>query len=638
MLTALLCGCLPQSRPLKMADTNEAGITQDSAFSPAQQQNQNAGTANTVTSPSSSSANFDVPTYLMQAVTPATYPQPVSQPITPQSASSLPPLTQTLSGLWSSEACSHAITAPEALTFDVDKEGSLALSPIPGAHPYFVGRVKVVTPTYNTPEQFTLGLFRLDSDANDTRKFHFTFVRSLLDTTVPNGIAMVGSSLRVQTAYDPSIATFQNRTWIAFECGGGNFPGTAASCIVEFNVETFQLNLSTLRPLVMGVNTVPTDPTVTSASVPRLFTHKDRFYLYWIAVLVKKVINPGEGPFAGLRARGIELRFDGTSWSTTFASLPINADHPNASDVWTPTDTPTTNSMAGIFQVLSDDSFVYALGNVGGSGCYLPTDPINGCARLSISRSVTPLGNGIFNQERILDGILPPLYHEFSQIIRLPNQEPVLFGAFGRHPQRTDNGDFPGHLVGYSLRNFNTFANRPWNKATWLFATFRNFVNQAPVLADLQSWLGIAQVEAPDGLNLLLQNSVVHQRLATHLYQTYLHRAPSSSELADMSGTLTASGYLAGARRLVTSSEFQQNLTVNPNDRLFEDPNWQRSNYVDLAYRLLLKRAPDAGGLNSFTSLMQSNGGSEDWKSVFRGISRSPEFWQSFVQTSAVCQ
>lgn len=533
----------------------------------------------------------------------------------------------------------HKIRQEQIHQFDFRNDQSppfvqaLAYAQIPGYPEYFVGRVST-DPAANrgSYDQWFLGLFRLEG-----KKFVYQHPL-LLDRSGTTRISIPGSRL-LNTAYDPDVVSHNGKLWVSFECGGpSGFNDSAGTCIGALqapagNPAAWAIDPSSVRLLVLGGIT-ETTPSIlyTSASVPRLFVHRNALYLYWIAVRISAT-----GQFLTLRTRGIDLSVHNNNWTTGFGvgaseALPIAAHDARAYDVWTPGSAADDNSMATAFQILSDNDSVYMLGAVGGGGCTLPTDPINGCYRLTVSRSATPLGTGIFNQERVLDGLFPPNFENYGSLINLNDGSVDLFGFFGMVPQRSDQFNMTD-IAGFTLREFNGETNPPLRKEGWIKEVYARLTGgAAPSASELDLWSGYHATLPPDTFGLMMGSAGIGNAIVNQIYTVYLGRSADAAALQVWGPILKQSGYLEVVRGVTGSAEF---AGLNRPD-FYRDRNWQINNFVQSAYERILGHAPDSAGAGYWYAVMNSTAGAGDWRSVVFGLAYSQEFW-GILQSATRC-
>ena len=238
----------------------------------------------------------------------------------------------------------------------------------------------------------------------------------------------------ITTAYDPSVAFFSNEFWAAFECHGTGFSGTASTCMGPLDINGV-IDISRTYVAILGTSYL-SDGLLHSASVPKLFNHQNRLYLYWTAVNMDAV---SPNTWHNITSWGVELEQEAGGLRRLWpkgAGGPIASNNPLAVEVWGLGADNRSDTVADMFQVLTDGQYVYATGARGGSGsggadrCLTPLNSSAGCYRLSMARSNTPLGTHIFNQTVAGDGQFPSNPHEYGRIIFLPDGSSRIMGQF----------------------------------------------------------------------------------------------------------------------------------------------------------------------------------------------------------------
>lgn len=242
---------------------------------------------------------------------------------------------------------------------------------IPGRPDDFVGRVRKDAPngdlnSCNGGEVYTLAWGRMDWTNN-----RISYYGKMIDLNTVNARIQDGK-YKLTSAYDPSIMHDGREYWLAFECGGTGFPGTAATCMAPVRFDApGGLDLGRSYVAVQGVPTDRHQPFLVSASVPKLLFDEGRVYLYWTSVKIPKgVQNPND--WHSLTTRGIELVKDERGrWIAKGYGVELPADHPLSSEVFAPEDRPGLRRAADAFQISKIGSSYYLVGSVG--DCVIPT-------------------------------------------------------------------------------------------------------------------------------------------------------------------------------------------------------------------------------------------------------------------------
>ena len=220
----------------------------------------------------------------------------------------------------------------------------------------------------------------------------------------------------VRNAYDPTVALYRGEMWAAFECSCD-----VAGCTPQFGAS------ACVGPLVPGPKGVPwaLDPARTTlaigadsgdgydwtASVPKLLAFRDELHVYWTRV------QQNSSGFVALTSRGVRLvespGANAKLWAEGSVGQPLGAQN-GGDQVWDvdPSD-PRSNLSADMQGVFTDGQHVFALAGLGGSAdgraCTAPNVDNDGCYRLGVSRSFSPLGNDTFtNGERLANSSFCP--------------------------------------------------------------------------------------------------------------------------------------------------------------------------------------------------------------------------------------
>lgn len=231
------------------------------------------------------------------------------------------------------------------------------------------------------------------------------------------GVVFSEGKFKVDSGYDQSAVIFNNEVWTAFECyvnaqGKSVSPGfdrgvdkvnsyTVSICIAPYNPKAQRIDVSRGTVPILGGSYQVGDPFGYSASVPKLLVHRKRLYLYWSSVKIDRQTFK----LQQVSVRGIELEQESNNlkrlWAKGALNQAIMANAPSTWEVWLPGHMSYENSLADAFQFISDGNYVYALGSIGGQGCLIPTDVVEGCYQFSISRSHSALGQNIFGRNKV---------------------------------------------------------------------------------------------------------------------------------------------------------------------------------------------------------------------------------------------
>lgn len=279
----------------------------------------------------------------------------------------------------------------------------------------------------------------------DWTSHRFGAARPLLDTSIDpmtgNSRAIItrGSltGARIRSAYDPSVALFRGRYYVAFECIIRNTPQThvqgTSVCLGEFDPARETIDLSRTNVVVSGI---ADDRSLVAAAVPRLLVFGDRLYLYWSAL-----VSQG-GRFASSSERGAALETTGTRLRIAGSGRRlVRALDPLSDEVWSPDNSDAlSDTLVNVFGFAAKGGTIYAFAALGGSGCLTPSGRQAGCFRLSVRESDQPLGRHVFNHARKPQLVVPTNPQEYALPIRDPEGRLWLMGHFIR-PTRNGASD-----------------------------------------------------------------------------------------------------------------------------------------------------------------------------------------------------
>jgi len=315
---------------------------------------------------------------------------------------------------------------------------------VPGHPDYFVSRLGITLDSKGsrqpTPGDFGCNwtYMRLVLAKMDWGTHSLEYVATLLDantgqdpvnsfptTPIQNGKYVL------QSAYDPTVMAFNGELWVAFECWGSGM-GSVSSCVGPLSTATPAANsvidLSRTTVLIEGAATPGAGY---AASVPKVFVHDGRPYLYYDAFLT----GPGS-----LAQRGVPLEVvGGRMWVKGAGAASYSILDPLALtvEVWAKNhDDLLSNNIADVFNVIVDGPFVFATAGVGGCAggtCSAPGDNmgLKGCYRLALGRSNFPLGPFDYVLNAINSSTLPANSHEYAKVIVDPSFNATnIYGQF----------------------------------------------------------------------------------------------------------------------------------------------------------------------------------------------------------------
>lgn len=305
----------------------------------------------------------------------------------------------------------------------------VAYDQLHGSPYFFIGRALNNTDPSNGCSGSTWSLIRNQLDGS-----LLAAKGPLLDVRTPVPVAVPGAQLEITTAYDPSTALFGDRVWVAFECHGVGFSHWVATCAGPLSADGKAIEPESLSVVVWGSDPTQDPEHKHSASVPKLFVHKGQLYLYWTVVRARL----DDSSWVDIHTRGAALEVHGGKLRVKGSAGPLAANAPASVEVWGLGADARSDSVADVFDVVSDGRTVYATAAVGGSGCLSPLGTSPGCYRLAIGRARDPLQPRAFNTDdpayRVPDQALPANPHEYSRIYERTDGRLVLYGKFFAMP------------------------------------------------------------------------------------------------------------------------------------------------------------------------------------------------------------
>jgi len=312
----------------------------------------------------------------------------------------------------------------------------------------FVGRqINVTDPSNGCKGQgWSLVLLQMDWATH-----RFQILRAILKTPV----SILDGSARIDSAYDPYIAKFNGEYWVAFECAGKGIIGSA-TCIGPFDPHQSGMDISRTYVIVQGRSAVPNDKYRYSASDPKLLTFRNRLYLYWTAIKSWVPAGISGHQWLSIAVRGMELTQEAGGRRLLWGARgggPADAYDPSRNvEVWggDPSDV-RSNQTADMMSIMSIGDVIYATAGVGGNtdsspppvtephpGCVVPDNKKEGCFRLAISWSTTPLGVHVFNNNLAPERILPANTQEYARLYKQPDGRLFIMGRFMKALPPTD--------------------------------------------------------------------------------------------------------------------------------------------------------------------------------------------------------
>lgn len=303
---------------------------------------------------------------------------------------------------------------------------SVAFHQIPNNLSYFLGRRLINTtsdPCSGT--NMTLSLFQMDWSTHT-----LSYVRDVISLPV----TLPSQSGVVQSAYDPTVVSYNGGLWVAFECAGtGTALAGVASCIAPLSTTDYSVDTTRIVSAVVGINASSTSDAY-SASVPKIFVYGNTPYLYWS--VVHNVSGPNGLLVEDTTTRGAMLTQEtsglgrlwvsgstGVAASTMDTTLTTEVLGLDASS-------PMSNGMADSHDVKVVNGQVLLNAAVGGKGCLNGNSPAYACSRLEVRASSTPLGTDIFNSSFLANTALPFNPQGYSKIVTDPSGNTFIMGYY----------------------------------------------------------------------------------------------------------------------------------------------------------------------------------------------------------------
>jgi hypothetical protein len=308
--------------------------------------------------------------------------------------------------------------------------------PIPGQSGLFLGRIMQDNgnPANDGSCSAASSALGIGTMTWNSTRDSLRFTRKILTppVTLPEGKT-------ITVSFDPSVVYYNSEYWVAWECHGVGFVGSSAACIGPLDLNGV-INTSRTYVAITG-DSYNNDGFYYSASVPKLFVHQTKIYLYWTAV---KMIASEPHTWHYVTSRGVELEQENGSlkrlWPKGAGRKAVSSNDPLTVEVWGLGTDNRSNTLMDMYQVFEDGDYIYAVGGRGGNGgnsspgesdyCIWPLGASRGCYRLSIARANTPLGYQIFNQNIIPDGVLPSNPQEYGHYWIRPDGTPEIIAHF----------------------------------------------------------------------------------------------------------------------------------------------------------------------------------------------------------------
>ncbi|UYC16294.1 hypothetical protein NRY95_21900 [Xanthomonas campestris pv. phormiicola] len=303
---------------------------------------------------------------------------------------------------------------------------SVAFHQLPTNRSYFLGR-RIINTTSDpcSGTNMTLSLFQMDWNTHT-----LSYVRDIisLPMTLPYQSGVV------QSAYDPTVVSYNGALWVAFECAGsGTALAGVAACIAPISSTDYSVDTARVVAAVVGINLSSTSDAY-SASVPKIFVYGNTPYLYW------SVVHSASGPngviWKDITTRGAMLKQEASGLGRLWVSGSTGAAASTIDNMLTTevlgvdASNPLSNNMADSYDVKVINGKVLLNAGIGGKGCINGDSPAYACSRLEIRSSSTPLGTDIFNSSFLVNTPLPFNPQGYSKIVTDPSGNTFIMGLY----------------------------------------------------------------------------------------------------------------------------------------------------------------------------------------------------------------
>ncbi len=337
--------------------------------------------------------------------------------------------------------------AAAARFFKVNYPGCNAdvFTQIPDMPDLFIGRQMNVTQANScNGNGWSLVLLQMDWTTHQLK-----YVRTIFQTPA---IVDDGSE-QIKTAHDPYIAKFNGEYWIAFECAGKDIVG-GSTCIGPFDPKqpSKGMDLNRTYVIVYGKSAIAGDKYFYSASDPKLLSFQNHLYLYWTAVKGWHPPGAKQHQWLSIATRGMELQQQTSGrrlvWGKGMDGPDDSYDPAHNVEVWGPNpNDPNSDQTVDMFSIMSVGNVIFATAGVGGNGeahapppppdiqhpgCVVPDPTKDGCFRIALAASTSPMGEHVFDGMLAPQNILPPNTQEYARLYRQPDGSLFLMARFFR--------------------------------------------------------------------------------------------------------------------------------------------------------------------------------------------------------------
>ncbi len=533
---------------------------------------------------------------------------------------------------WSKEhRCKNDLLMPNDFIKQYDYRGcnSVRFYPIPKQRGHYFQRFGIHFKDKNDPcsfQELGIRVAELKETAHPPLFQPGAFV--FAPPPPPVGMDFTGGKFKVDSGYDQSAVIYNNEIWTAFECYGNSRglggklgfgmgfyqakSDTVSACIAPYNPMLQKIDASRGTIPILGGSTVPGDAHTFSASVPKLLVHKGRIYLYWSTTEVDR----HSGKWYKISIRGIELEQEHGGqkrlWAKGFIGKEIIANNPVTSEVWAPGQQSDDNTLVDAYQLVSDDEYVYILGNTGGSGCVSPIDPIEGCYQFSISRSHTPLGKGVFTRNKLNHFTMrnTASYTFFDHNVKELNSIVGFFKSVNKKPG--DNPSIDGLYRVKLPQQFSRPTFKSWD-GDFLTELTLDIFGRKPTLQEVhkyifpESQVALAPEEIVDAV---LDKNQIEFILFKHAYErVFAHplKDLSDEERYKWISKLRTDGYVKLIKIMLKSDDSKNPATQAQKTLLGSDSTQLGEELITFSYSQFLHRTPDITGMQTGLALLSAD-------------------------------
>lgn len=292
-----------------------------------------------------------------------------------------------------------------------------------------------------SPAQYSLRLYSFDWTTRAASHTQAVFDPAATSVTV--------AGYTIAQAFDPAATVDANGTvWVAFECVVTNSTATLSSSCVGPLQSNGTMDTSRISIPVVGT-------TLSSASVPKIAYFQGKFYLYWSKVDMSQPND--DDNWLAISQRGIELkvatdgRLQPVNSAGTFLTAPIATNHSDSVEVFAPTSSDARSDIAAdAFQAFPSGDYLYLTTASGGHDSVGPClwtenryQRGDGCYRMNVRRTKTPLATHAFMGESVAEALLPTTPAAYTTLAKAPGGDYQILTYFWNAPLKSQEQQVP---------------------------------------------------------------------------------------------------------------------------------------------------------------------------------------------------